>query len=44
MQTPGGKAGDIAAKLFDDPQRKVEDALSEFKKLMESNPGQPGVG
>ncbi len=44
VQTPGGKAGDIAAKLFDDPQRKVEDALSEFKKLMESNPGQPGVG
>jgi uncharacterized membrane protein len=44
VQTPGGKAGDIAAKLFDDPQRKVENALAEFKKLMESDPGQARVG
>lgn len=44
VQTPGGKAGDIAAKLFDDPQQKIEAALAEFKKLMESDPGQSGVG
>lgn len=43
MQPPGGTAGEIAAKLFDDPQRKIEDALAEFKKLMEADPGQAGV-
>lgn len=32
---PAGKAGEAAAKLFDDPQKKVEAALEQFKKLME---------
>ena len=36
--TPGGVLGDVAAKLFSDPQQKVEQALAEFKKLMESAP------
>ena len=36
VNTPGGTAGDIAAQLFTDPQRKVEDALTEFKKLIEA--------
>ncbi len=44
MQPPGGKAGEIAAKLFADPQKMVEDSLTEFKKLMEADRGQPGVG
>ena len=36
VETPGGKLGDVVAKLFADPQKKVEQALSEFKTLMET--------
>ena len=35
VETPGGAAGDAAAKLFADPQKKIEKALEEFKQLME---------
>lgn len=35
VQTPGGSAGDAVAKLFADPQKKIEKALEEFKQLME---------
>lgn len=35
-EPPGGKAGEVVATLFADPQRKVEHALSSFKELMES--------
>ena len=38
VTTPGGAAGDAVAKLFADPQKKIEAALDEFKKLMESRP------
>lgn len=34
-EPPGGTAGEIAATLFADPQKKVERALEAFKKLME---------
>lgn len=36
VDTPGGVAGDVAAKLFADPQKKIEAALEQFKQLMES--------
>jgi len=32
---PGGKAGEIVAKLFDDPEDKVQRALDAFKRLVE---------
>ncbi len=32
---PGGKAGEIVAKLFDDPEDKVQRALESFKDLVE---------
>ena len=32
---PAGAAGDAVAKLFADPQKKVEAALEQFKQLME---------
>jgi uncharacterized membrane protein len=35
IQPPGGKLGELGAKLFDDPQKKIEKALQEFKQLME---------
>ena len=35
---PGGSLGEAVATLFADPQTKVEDALAEFKKLMETQP------
>jgi uncharacterized membrane protein len=37
VNTPGGAIGDLGAKLFADPQKKIEKALGEFKKLMESS-------
>ena len=37
VETPAGKAGDAVAKIFDDPQKKVEAALEQFKQLMESS-------
>ena len=36
VETPAGVVGDLAAKIFADPQKKIEAALDEFKKLMES--------
>ena len=36
VDTPAGIVGDLAAKIFADPQKKIEAALDEFKKLMES--------
>ncbi|MBB5156922.1 SRPBCC family protein [Saccharopolyspora phatthalungensis] len=33
---PGGTAGEVAATLFADPQKKIERALDSFKNLMES--------
>jgi len=33
---PAGVVGDVAAKLFADPQRKVEKALAAFKKTIET--------
>jgi uncharacterized membrane protein len=38
VETPGGVLGDLGAKLFADPQKKIEAALDEFKKLMEARP------
>jgi uncharacterized membrane protein len=32
---PGGTAGEIVAKLFDDPEDKVQRALEAFKELVE---------
>ena len=32
---PGGKAGDVVAKIFDDPEKKVRVALEAFKELVE---------
>lgn len=32
---PGGKAGEIMVKLFDDPEDKVQRALESFKDLVE---------
>lgn len=32
---PAGKAGEAVAKLFDDPQHKVEQACAEFKTIIE---------
>lgn len=40
---PGGTAGEIAVKLFDDPQHKIQHALNKFKKLMEADTGQPAT-
>lgn len=34
-EPPGGAAGEAAANLFADPQKKVERALDSFKQLME---------
>ena len=33
---PAGIAGDVVAKLFSDPQKKVEHALGEFKRTIEA--------
>ena len=33
---PAGIAGDLVAKLFSDPQKKVEHALEEFKRTIEA--------
>ena len=33
---PAGIAGDLVAKLFSDPQKKVEQALQEFKRTIEA--------
>jgi uncharacterized membrane protein len=33
---PAGVAGDLVAKLFSDPQKKVEHALQEFKRTIEA--------
>lgn len=33
---PGGKAGDIVAKIFDDPEDKVQRSLEAFKELVEA--------
>ncbi len=30
---PAGKAGEIAAKLFEDPEQQVQDALDRFKQI-----------
>lgn len=38
VETPAGALGDLGAKLFADPQKKIEKALQEFKQLMESGP------
>jgi len=34
--TPAGVAGELVAKLFSDPQKKVEEALAEFKRSIEA--------
>ena len=34
--TPAGVAGELVAKLFSDPQNKVEEALAEFKRTIEA--------
>ena len=34
--TPAGVAGELIAKLFSDPQNKVEEALAEFKRTIEA--------
>ena len=36
VETPAGVVGDLAAKIFADPQKKIETALDNFKNLMES--------
>ena len=36
VDTPAGVVGDLAAKLFADPQKMIEAALEQFKQLMES--------
>ena len=36
VETPAGVVGDLAAKIFADPQKKIEAALEQFKGLMES--------
>jgi uncharacterized protein YndB with AHSA1/START domain len=33
---PAGKAGEIAAKLFEDPEQQVEDALERFNQIVQS--------
>lgn len=35
FEPPGAKLGDAAAKLFDDPEDKVQQALEAFKRLVE---------
>ena len=35
FEAPGGKLGEAAAKLFDDPEDKVQRALESFKALVE---------
>jgi uncharacterized membrane protein len=35
FEPPGGTAGEIVAKLFDDPEDKVQRALESFKELVE---------
>ena len=35
-EPPAGKAGEIAAKLFEDPEQQVEDALERFRQITES--------
>lgn len=35
FEPPGGQAGDVVAKLFDDPEDKVQRALESFKTLVE---------
>jgi uncharacterized membrane protein len=39
---PAGPAGELVAKLFSDPQKKVEQALQEFKRTIEAST--PGSG
>ncbi|GAB3285836.1 SRPBCC family protein [Parasphingorhabdus pacifica] len=39
---PGGMLAETLATLFDDPQRKVEEALNSFKQLMEQSPSPTG--
>lgn len=34
---PGGKPGEVVAKLFDDPEDKVQRALESFKRLVEQD-------
>ncbi|WP_033414214.1 SRPBCC family protein [Actinomycetospora chiangmaiensis] len=43
VDTPAGALGDVVAKLFADPQKKVEEALDAFKKLMEAQPPSAAV-
>ena len=31
---PAGKAGEVAAKLFEDPEQQVEDALARFNEIV----------
>jgi uncharacterized membrane protein len=33
---PAGKAGEVAAKLFEDPEQQVEDALARFGNLVKT--------
>jgi uncharacterized membrane protein len=33
---PAGKAGEVAAKLFEDPEQQVEHALDRFNEIVES--------
>jgi uncharacterized membrane protein len=33
-EPPAGKAGEIAAKLFEDPETQVENALDRFKQIV----------
>ncbi len=35
FEAPGGKAGEIVAKLFDDPEDKVQRALEAFREIVE---------
>jgi uncharacterized membrane protein len=35
FDAPAGKAGEVVAKLFDDPENKVQRALESFKRLVE---------
>jgi uncharacterized membrane protein len=35
-EPPAGKAGEIAAKLFEDPEQQVENALERFNQIVQS--------
>ena len=41
---PGGRAGDVVAKIFDDPEKKARQALEAFKELAEREAGGGGAG